>query len=129
MFDESDGRIDILTLSLKFAAEMIMMVKFKDYIDLSSSIKSAKQENMSIMILHIFILAIGDGFLGVCYAVYGVEFVAPIIECSTAILTIILMHSFLFSSGKILLQHSPEGKQHDIVLKQLRQVQLIEGVI
>lgn len=129
MFEESDSRIDILTLSLKFAAEMIMMVKFKDHIDLSSSNKSAKQENMTIMIIHIFILTINDGFLGLCYAVYGVEQAGPIIECATSTLTIILMHSFLFNSGKILLMASPEGKQNDIILKQLRQVNLIDGVI
>lgn len=119
LFDELDGSYEIFTTNVKFVAELLILFKIKNYIDLSGS-KSAKAENMSIIAVHIFILAVSDSFEVICYYIYGVEFVLSIIQCSTSLLTILLMHPFMFSSGRILLQHTPEGKQNDMILKLLR---------
>jgi hypothetical protein len=74
-------------------------------------------------------MAVSDGLFVVCHYVYALESVIPMIEIAVSILTIVLLKPFLFSTGKILLQQSPDGKQKETLLKCLRQVSLIDGVV
>jgi len=122
------------SLILKVLYEIVVLVKLFRFLDRKGQ-ASATEDNLAVIAIHCFTLLwndtldLVDGFFqlsstsGITQYFYSGGIVI------LAIVSIIMVKPYLELSGRILLQCAPQGRQQDLLVKAMRDVKLIEGVI
>ena len=95
-------RYDMTALTLKLISEVYVILKLWHWIDWKAN-KSAREENLTVMVIHILIMAISDGMQIISRHIYSMDSAFPIIEVVCSLLTLLLLRPFFVSSAKILL--------------------------
>ena len=125
--DEFQRRYDMTALILKLISEVYVILKLWHCLNWNTK-KSAKQENLTVMVVGIFIMGLRDGMRIISQTMYSIDNAFPMIEVVFSVITLILLRPFFISSAKILLQRAPSGKQREDILECLWKIINIDGV-
>lgn len=129
----SDSNPELLPMLLaKISLHSIFFLKMRKYLFESDKINN---DNLGVVSIHCLGLLMTDLIRGLCLyfefecMAYPLYFTESALNIIWVVALLLLVRPYIQRNGRILLLCSPSGKHKDILVKKIREISLIEGVV
>lgn len=119
---------------VKFVAEVVVFAKLAKFLDRKTP-STPTEDNLGVIGIHCFTLLCSDfidlidSFFGLSASSGSAQYFSQVGLVLCSIVAIYMVKPYIELSGRILLQCAPQGRQRDLLVKAMRDVKLIEGVL